>query len=92
MSSVSMTPDDAKAKRLCPNAAIMGPEGSQTPFCHGPQCGAWRWTLDDAFRSAVQKQAKVDDDKPPFAKSAAKVVAKPVTFGLRGHCGLGGGV
>ncbi len=88
--SASMTPEDARQKRLCPNAAIMGEADKQTPFCHGPQCGAWRWALDAVFRAAVQKQANVLEEKAPFAKSSAAVAAKPVTFGLRGYCGLGG--
>lgn len=88
--SVCMTPEEARAKRLCPNAAIMGVEGQQTPFCHGHQCGAWRWAVDDLFRAAVAKQAAIDGEKAPFPKSSAKVAAKPVSFGLRGYCGIGG--
>ena len=89
---VAMTPEDARAKRLCPNSAIMGTADAQTPYCHGPACGAWRWATDDLFRAAVQKQAAIDGEKVPYPKSAAKVAAKPVSFGLRGFCGLGGPV
>lgn len=88
--SVNLTPEEARAKRLCPNSAIMGTENMQTPFCHGHQCGAWRWAADDIFRAAVAKQAAVDGEKAPFKLASSKVAAKPVSFGLRGYCGLGG--
>lgn len=88
--SVSLTPDEARAKRLCPNAALIGTEKTQTPFCHGPACGAWRWTLDESFRQAVAAEGRRSEEKPPFKEAAVRVAGKPLTYNLRGHCGLGG--
>lgn len=88
--SVSLTPDEARGKRLCPNAALIGTEKTQTPFCHGPACGAWRWTLDQAYRDAVKKEADRTGEKGNPVKAAQTVAAKPVSFNLRGYCGLGG--
>lgn len=81
---------DAAKMRLCPVAAIIGTPDTQTPFCHGPKCGAWRWTLDSRFREVVAELGTKAGEKSPFKDAAAKVAAKPVTYGMRGHCGLGG--
>lgn len=89
--SVNMTPEDARSKRLCPTAAIMGSEKSQTIFCHGPNCGAWRWSVsDEIFAAAVAKQAAIIGEESPFTQASLEVAKKPITFGLRGYCGLGG--
>ena len=88
--SVSLTPKEAGEKRLCPNAALIGTAKSQSVFCHGPACGAWRWALDATFREAVTKEGKRTGEDPPYKKATSDVAKKPVTFGLRGYCGLGG--
>lgn len=90
MSRVSLTMDEAMKDRLCPVAAIIGTATTQTPFCHGPKCGAWRWTLDATFRDAVSQVAAKSGEKAPFKEATAKVAAKPLSYGLKGYCGLGG--
>lgn len=85
-----MSMKDASEKRLCPVAALIGTEKTQTPFCHGQACGAWRWATDAVFRDAVQKEAARTGEKAPFKEASSTVASKPVTYGLRGYCGLGG--
>lgn len=88
--SVNLSIADAQKKRLCPVAAIIGTEKTQTPFCHGPSCGAWRWALDGKFREVVSALAAETGEKAPFRDAAAKVSSKPASYGLNGYCGLGG--
>jgi hypothetical protein len=88
--TVCMTMAEAAQKRLCPVAAIIGTKDTQTPFCHGPKCGAWRWALDATFRDVVAKLGAETGEKAPFKEASAKVAAKPVSYGLTGYCGLGG--
>lgn len=85
-----MSMADAAKKRLCPVAAIIATAETQTPFCHGPQCGAWRWAVDATFREVVAKLGSDTGEKAPFSKASAKVAAKPLSYGLNGYCGLGG--
>ena len=84
------THTEAREDWACPIAKTFA---APTPNCRGAECPLWRWTTGPAFTDAVKKVAAETGEKNMARPDAAAIVsADPIKHGLRGYCGLGGGV
>lgn len=102
-----LTPEDARAKWLCPLARTFG-EAKVEANCRGDDCPVWRWrplmAVDPRFTSAINREIEFLAGEKPNVKrellhkeAVAKVHNNPRDYMIPegpevGYCGLGGEV